>query len=89
MDLSLLYSSDPDLLSKRSIGISAECQVVGQDQIGKAVPIAEKLFGFFGFIKGNSDVFGFHISKRNSIPGDDEIRGSTFDPARFVRGLDV
>jgi hypothetical protein len=81
--------TDPDLLPEGSVHIAAEGEIVGQNQVGKAVPVAEDLFRFFDVVKRNPEILGFHVSEGNVFSGNNEIRGSTFNPARLICSLDA
>ena len=69
--------------------IAAELQMVGQEQVGQAVPVAFQLFPGLHAVQVGAEVLAFDVAQRDAAPLDDEVRRAAGDARRLVDGVDA
>ena len=78
---------DAHALAPLAPRIVAELQMIGQDQVGQAVPVAFQLLRGFRTVQVDADVLAFDMAQRDAAPLEDEVGRPAGDARRFVDGL--
>ncbi len=86
-----LHFAQPELCPFRTVHKPAKFDIVGEQEVRERGQVAFKLFGFFCFVKRDTDVLGFYMAdqQRGFFARDDQVGCAASDAFRLVGGDDA